>query len=508
MNTEQIFSPQELLQQKLLLENEVSFLNEKIKTLEEKLNWFQRQIFGKRSEKYIHNENQPLLPGFEFPVSQESKEPKKQVAAHERKTPNRNGKDKISWPSDLPVVTTFIDLPEEEKICKETGCSLIKIGEEKSSKLAQKPGSFYIKEVIRPKYGHPKKSEEGIKIANLPESLLTRCQADDTLLADILVKKFGDHLPLYRISEIFGRQNIFISKQTLSEWVLRCGEAFLPLYNEIYKQIIASGNVFIDETPIEMLSPGKGKTHQAFMWVMCGGKESNPPYRFFNFRTSRKHLHASELLKDYTGILHSDKYGAYESLANSKQFTWCPCWVHIRRKFIEAEYGDPVLREWILLKIQSLFKIEEEAWLLSPEDRTLKRQIEEIPIINELIQVIKDKLINSNISFKSKFKEALGYFCGLIPYLKNYATSPWARLDNNVAERAVRPLAIGRKNWLFVGNEEGGRAAAVCLSLIQTCRNLDINPRDYLENVMGRLMSHNSQKLYELLPDQWMRNPK
>ena len=508
MNTEQTFSHQELLQQKLLLENEVSFLNEKIKTLEEKLNWFQRQIFGKRSEKYIHNENQPLFPGFELPVSQESKEPKKQVAAHERKTPSRNGKDKISWPSDLPVVTTFIDLPEEEKICKETGSSLVKIGEEKSSKLAQKPGSFYIKEVIRPKYGHPKKAEEGIKIANLPESLLTRCLADDSLLADILVKKFGDHLPLYRISEIFGRQNIFISKQTLSEWVLRCGEAFLPLYNEIYKQIIASGNVFIDETPIEMLSPGKGKTHQAFMWVLCGGKESNPPYRFFSFRTSRKHLHASELLKDYTGILHSDKYGAYESLANSKQFTWCPCWVHIRRKFIEAEYGDPVLREWILLKIQSLFKLEEEAWFLSPEDRILKRRIEEIPIIDELIQVIKDKLINSNISFKSKFKEALGYFCSLIPYLKNYTTSPWARLDNNVAERAVRPLAIGRKNWLFVGNEEGGQAAAVCLSLIQTCRNLDINPRDYLENVMSRLMSHNSQKLYELLPDQWMRNPK
>jgi transposase len=158
-----------------------------------------------------------------------------------------------------------------------------------------------------------------------------------------------------------------------------------------------------------MLMPGKGKTHQAYMWVLVGGQSANPSYRIYDF-------------------------------------------------------------------------------------------------IDELIKAVKDKLVNGKILPKSKFKEALGYFCGLIPYLKNYTKHVFARLDNNVAERAVRPLAIGRKNWLFVGNEDGGESAAIIFSLIQTCRALNINPREYLEDVMRRLMSHNFQKLHELLPDQWKAN--
>jgi transposase len=136
------------------------------------------------------------------------------------------------------------------------------------------------------------------------------------------------------------------------------------------------------------------------------------------------------------------------------------------------------------------------------------RQEKEVPIIDRLIKEIKDKLIHGGALPKSKFREALGYFSSLIPYLKNYTLHAWARLDNNVAERAVRPLAVGRKNWLFVGNEDGGEAAAILLSLIQSCRGLGINPREYLEDVMRRLMAHNSQKLHELLPDQWSDNRK
>src|SRR5690606_20728300 len=150
-----------------------------------------------------------------------------------------------------------------------------------------------------------------------------------------------------------------------------------------------------------------------------------------------------------------------------------------------------------------LFMFERIAWTRSEEERLRIRQEKELPIIEELIKAIKDRLVKGEILPKSKFKAALGYFCGLIPYMKNYTKHAWARLDNNVAERAVRPLAIGRKNWLFVGNEDGGEAAGIILSLIQTCRALSINPREYLEDVMRRLMSHNSKKLSELLPDCW-----
>jgi transposase len=288
--------------------------------------------------------------------------------------------------------------------------------------------------------------------------------------------------------------------------VIRTGKALKPLYDEMIRQILLSRNIFIDETPIAMLEPGKGKTHTAYMWVVVGGKAADPPHRVYHFRTSRQHHHAAELLKKYDGVVHSDKFGAYEALAAQKQFTWCPCFAHIRRKFFEAESGDLDFRDWVLRKIRYLFMFEKVAWARSDEERLRIRQEKEAPILDELIAAIKEKLFHGKYLPKSKFREALGYFCGLIPYLKNYINHPWARIDNNVAERAVRPLAIGRKNWLFVGNPTGGEAAAIILSLVQTCRGLGINPREYLEDVMRRLMSHSINKLSELLPDQWAKS--
>ncbi len=162
----------------------------------------------------------------------------------------------------------------------------------------------------------------------------------------------------------------------------------------------------------------------------------------------------------------------------------------------------------MLEKIQSLFLLERKALGSPPEERLQIRQSEEVPIIDELITHIKEKLTSGKLLPKSKLREALGYFCSLIPHLKNYTLHPTGRLDNNTAERAIRPLAIGRKNWLFVGSEGGAEAAAVALSLIQTCRTLKINPRDHLEDIMRRLNDHPANKLYELLPDNWARTQR
>jgi transposase len=486
--------------EQLIAEN--GSLKNEICQLREQLEWFKKQIFGQKTEKFVHpkTERQLYFEGFDklTPVPE-----KEVIPAHERTKRKPTGKDKITLPADLPMERQFLDIPEESKVCPETGKALVKIGEEITSKLAHKPGSYFIKQIIRPKYALPQNSEGGILTAALPESLLNRCQADESLLAEILVRKFGDHLPLYRQSEIMAREGIHISRQALCQWVLRAGIALKPLYNELLACILKSGNVFYDETPIDMLAPGEGKVHQAYMWVLAGGKSADPAYRIYDFRTNRRHEHAINMLKGYQGVLHSDKYGAYEALANKKQLIWCPCWAHIRRKFIEAEIGDPPFRDWILRQIRYLFMLERVAWGRSEEERLCIRQEKEIPIIDKLIHSIKDRLINGKILPKSKFKQALGYFCGLIPYLKNYTQHAWANIDNNVAERAVRPLAIGRKNWLFVGNEDGGEAAGIILSLVQTCRAFKVNPREYLEDVMRRLMSHNSQKLSELLPDCW-----
>ena len=475
--------------------------------LKEQLEWFKKQLFGHKSEKAVDvtHVDQLSFKGFgELFPSQPKKI--KNIPAHSRQERNRDGKDSITLPDDLPVERQFLDIPEEDKICPVTGKPLIKIGEEITSRLAHKPGNFFIKQIVRPKYALPAGSEGGIVTADLPESLLPRCQADESLLAELLVSKFCDYLPLYRQSEIFGREKVFISRQIMSQWTLRAAIALKPLYNVMLSLVLKSGNIFYDESPIMMLAPGTGKTHQAYMWVLVGGNSSDPGYRIYDFRTNRRHENAATMLKGYKGRLHSDKYGAYEALATQRGLVWCPCWGHVRRKFIEVESGDLIFRDKVLRQIRYLFMFERVAWARSPEERLRIRREKELPIIEQLITDIKERMLNGDALPKSKFKTALTYFFGLIPYLKNYTEHEWARLDNNVAERAVRPLAIGRKNWLFVGNETGGEAAAIVLSLVQSCRAFHVNPREYLEDVMRRLLSHNSQKLYELLPDQWSQH--
>jgi transposase len=496
MTTVQISDPESLQKEVVELRCEVIYLKEQ-------LDWFKRQIFGKKSERIASdlNSEQMQLEGFETQEVQD-KEQTQTVPAHTRKKPNRNGQDAITLDPNLPVKTTILDIPEEEKICKETGTPLVQIGVETSHKLAHEPGSYYIKEIIRPKYAHPQKPEAGILTALLPDSILPKCRADDSLLAEIMVQKFADHMPLYRIVEQMGRVGVKISRKLLSQWVIRCGMALKPLYEVMVRLILNGENLFIDESPVKLQA--KDKCETAYMWVVVGGNSSNPAYRVYDFRKDRCHDHVLDILQGYRGGLHSDKFAAYQRLAEKKVITWYPCWVHIRRKFFDAESGDLPFRNWVLRKIRYLFMLERIAWARPPEERLRIRREKEVPIIDELIEKIKARLVDGRLLPKSKFRDALGYFCGLIPYLKNYTKHAFARLDNNVAERAIRPLTIGRKNWLFFGSEDGGEAGAILLSFVQTCRGLGINPREYLEDVFRRLMGHNAQKLEELLPDQWL----
>ena len=229
-----------------VLKNENEIFRNEINFLKEQIEWFKRQIFGQKADTFIDTQNsqQLVFEGFDKLASISSEE-KQTVPAHERKKRKPNGQDKITLPADLPVERQVIDIPEEAKICAETGERLIKIGEEITSKLAHRPGSYFIKQIVRPKYAFLQKSEEGVFTAPLQESLLTRCQADESLLADIMVKKFGDHLPLYRQSEIMAREGIHISRQTLCKWVLRAGLALKPLYNEMLSHVLQSGIYFM-----------------------------------------------------------------------------------------------------------------------------------------------------------------------------------------------------------------------------------------------------------------------
>ena len=269
----------------------IEALQSEIARLKEQLAWFQKQVFGKRSEKIIPS--CPMHPTlFDLDAIPKSEEAVRQIKAHTQKHSKSKESAKISFPEDLPIERVVIDVKEHEKICPVTGKQLVKIGEDITQKLAHKPGSFYIKEFIRFKYAL-KGTEQTIITAPLPESLFLRCKADESFLADVLVKKFGDHLPLYRQAEILSRQGIHVSRQVLSQWTVKCGLALKPLYERLKSTILNSKNLFIDEVPVDMLDPGKGKVHQAYMWVIAGGQESNPANRIYNFRTDRTHKNAS-----------------------------------------------------------------------------------------------------------------------------------------------------------------------------------------------------------------------
>ena len=485
------------------LEEKNAYLEGMVFQLQEQIDWLKKQLFGKRSERLITGEGQLEFPGMDLPNEEYEEQ---EVNGHtRRKQRSSTEEDKITFPDDLPKETIILDLPETEKVCPQTGEALEKIGEEVTQKLAFKPGSFFIKEFIKAKYVSKNAPELGVMSAPTPEGIFLKSKADESLLAHVITMKFGDHLPLYRIQEILERDGIKISRQTLSHWMLHIGENLIPLYEAMKKHILSHPSIFVDESPIGLLVKGKKKVHQSYMWVYVGGKGLDPPYRLFEFCLNRSYHHPLKMLEGYEGRLHSDKYGAYEELAKKEKVTWCPCWAHIRRYFLEAKGGDQEFCSYVLRKIRYLYMLERVAKSRSSVERLKIRKEKEELIIDDLIEKVKDKLIKGKHLPKSKYQKALAYFSGLIPYLKNYLSDPEAQIDNNVAERAIRPLAIGRKNWLFVGSEKGGKATATLLSLVQTCRNLKINPREYLDDILRRVMSHPASKIDELLPDQWER---
>ncbi len=493
---------QEVLQQK---DQEIATLKGELFVLKEQLDWLKRQIFGSKSERIVADlDQQLLLPELELgPVFVPA--PEQEEIVYKRKKPSKNrGSDTISFPDNLPVEVILLDLPADEKICPETGEPLVCIGNETSRKLARKPEQFYIREYVRPKYASKSVPELGVKYRGLPDAVIPRCPADESLLAFVLTSKFADHLPLYRLVEIFDRSNVKISRQTLSNWVLTLGSALSPVYDAMKARVLESGVVFVDETPIDLQVRGKSRMQQAYMWIYVGGGGGDPPYRFFEFCLNRNHDNPLATLKGYKGVFHSDKYGAYEKLAAEDDITWCPCMAHVRRKFVEADGGDPALRSRILRKIRYLFMLERVAWNRNPEERLRIRREKEKPILDELTTMVKERLLAGGLLPKSNFAKALNYYHGLALYLPNYLDNADARLDNNVAERGIRPLTIGRKNWLFVGSEDGGKASATILSLVQTCRNLGINPQEYLEDVLRRIMGHPAKQIHKLLPDNWL----
>jgi transposase len=484
---------------------EYEALKSTIHALQEQLDWCKRQIFGQKSERFIDVPgNIDEMPGFEMPEAEEAKPETVTVPKHKRTKNRKKGSCTIEIPDDLERVEVLVDVPEAERTMPD-GTKLVKIDEERSEKLAFRPGEYFMKVFVLPKYAHPTQPKLGIIQETMPPSIIEGSKFDVSFMAHVVVEKFVFHMPLYRIVEKLQGRDIRATRQVLSQQIKACGQKILPLFHLMVEKILAQGVIYTDDSPVKLLQ--KKKCKEARMWVYIGGLPNAPPYHIYQFTTDRSHDHPLKFLEKYKGTLHADAFGAYEKLDKKDGISWAACWAHARRYFEKALTGtqdDTAL--WVMRRMRYLFMYERIAWKSSSEERLRIRQKYVLPIVDAIFERFREELKSNTFLPKSNLAKAIGYMqCRKHNFLL-YLSDSNLRMDNNTSERAVRKLAIGRKNWMFIGSEKAGESMAALLSITQTCRAMGIRPQEYLEDIFRRLLDHPANRLEELLPDQWMKS--
>ena len=478
-----------------------------LKMLQHQVEQLIRRIYGRRSEKLNPNQlifdglvlesiNQPAPPSADQPVLKPAE--KKQPSSTKRRHPGR-----IPIPEHLERVEIVLDIPEDKKICPETGKPLKQIGCEISEKLEYRPGKLIVNVYKRPKYASPDSmasGEVGVITAPMPDHPIEKCKADVGLLSHIIVSKFADHLPLYRLDGIFDREGMAIPRASQASWVIQTYEAIHLLEGTLKEAVLENDVIFTDDSIIPLQIKGNGKVKKARLWVYVRGAPG-PPLTVFDFSTDRSKKRPLDFLNGYAGYAHADAYSGYDELFRSERVIEVACWVHTRRKFDEATSSRPVEATEIMARIARLYKIEAECAPLTPEDRRDVREQQSRPIIDGIFQRIEE-LKGATVP-SEPLRKAVDYALNQRQALYRYLDDGRLKPDNNTAENAIRPLALGRKNWLFAGSERGARATALFLGLIQSCKACGVNPWQYFNDILRRIMNHPVNRLRELLPDQW-----
>jgi transposase len=469
------------------------------------LDWCKRQIFGQKSERLVDLPGETCdLPGFEMPEAEDVKPEVIKVPEHKRTKTIKKGSCTVEIPDNLERVEQLIDVPEMERTMPD-GTKLIKIDEDRSEKLAFRPGEYYVKVIIRPKYAHPTEPKLGVIQEAMPSAIIEGSKFDVSFMAHVVVEKFVFHMPLYRIVEKLQSRDIRVTRQVLSQQIKTCGQNILPLFHLMIEKVLAQGVIYTDDSPVKLLQ--KKKCKEARIWVYIGGLPNAPPYHIYQFTIDRSHRHPMKFLKNFKGTFHADAFGAYEKLGKQEDISWAACWAHARRKFETALTGTSTdLSLWTMRQMRYLFMYERIAWKRSPEERHNIRQKYERPIVDAIFQRFREELKSHTLLPKSNLAKAIGYMQCRPQAFRLYLSDPNLRMDNNTSERAVRKLTIGRKNWMFIGSETAGESMAALLSITQTCRAMGIRPQEYLEDIFRRLLDHPAHRLEELLPDQWMKS--
>jgi transposase len=497
--------------------NTISMQAKAIAKLERNMAILQKALFGPKSERVVdindecQGEFDDLLKEAEelnadIPADESETEDVASSNTAAKKRRKRRSLQEL-MPADLPREEVYIDLANDKKFGKD-GLALEKIGEDRVEKLAYKPGHWYVKVFVYPKYANPDDALDGVKRAPAPDFAIPGGSFDESFYAWMVYAKYFLHLPHYRLEDEAKSIGFDLSRQSMSASNIKVAEVLRPLV-ELMKQDILSRNIaFTDETPVKMLVPGSGKTQDTYAWVYVGGG-NGPPYRVFEFAPGRDGEYPQTFFKDFHGYIHADAFSGYKALFEREDVHECACWMHIRRKYYDSKDAPTKLRLGVLRKIRNIYRYERIINNLDREKqgavilRIRREKIE--PIIDELLRLTTRALADGEVMCESGFAGAISYMHNRGDALKTFLNNPWLNPDNGESERALRPVSIGRKNWLFFGSEKGGQAAATLLSLVQTCRGMKINGLEYLEDVLRRINGHPHSKLHELLPGNWKK---
>lgn len=461
-------------------------------------------------------------------------EPGKEKLEFERRRKSENGNlnGRVKIPDHLERVDKIIDIPEAEKICPVTGLPMVKIGEEVTERLAYEAGRIYVIRHIRPKYASPDRRNGngvGVKTAPVPEGPIDRCKADVSLLTQIIISKYCDHLPLHRQVQMFQRHGIELPKSTMCDWVRDSSRVLEPLYTLNKDTVLSSDYANADDTPIVFTDRNNGGgSKRGHMWAyLCRikkppGKDMNnsspgspvPENKlmFFDFSGDWSEEHPLRMLRNFKGHLQTDAYAGFKNIsAKLKDITAIGCWAHARRKFFSAAQVGVEEAEYFVTLINILYRIEhriadmrekgvDDEYLIALRKKRANR------VMDRFFKKVKATMLLP----KSPLGKALTYAMNQERELRQYVEELRFSPDNNIVENALRPLCLGKKNFVMFGSECGGKTAAILYTLIGSCKANGINPYEYLKDVLARINTHPYSKLYELLPHNWeqLRQPK
>lgn len=374
------------------------------------------------------------------------------------------------------------------------------LGEDVSEVLEYVPSRFKVIRHVRPKLACA--ACQRIVQVEAPSRPIARSFAGPALLAHILTAKYSDHLPLYRQAQIYAREGVELDRSTMAEWVGGCTQLINPLTEALARYVLATGKLHADDTPVPVLDPGRGKTKTGRLWTYVRddrpAASKEPAAVLFRYSPDRRGAHPKEHLKPFTGILQADAYAGFGHLYGER-VQEAACWAHARRAFYELHEANqsPVAAE-ALQRISALYAIEAEIRGRPPDERTMIRQARAGPLLDSLREWLRQTL--GRVSKKSELAKAISYILSRWTALTRYRDDGRIEIDNNAAERSLRAVALGRKNYLFCGSDAGGERAAAIYSLIGTAKLNDIDPEAYLRYILERIADHPIKRINELLP--------